>query len=412
MHLRFCALAVSAVLVLTACATGSRSEQSRASPSTVTVTVGPPSPRPAPTGPATVTPVVGSVIAVPMPVAGTDGKTHLAYELLLTNAISQEVTLTSVAAVAGDKTLLRLSGDQLTHWTRRLGNPVPTATLRASETVLVALDVILDESAGVPSDISHKIGISVADPQPALTEASMTETIAATTVDNRKPVTVSPPLTGGGWVATNACCGMNPHRMAANPLNGALRFAQRYAIDYVRLTADGRFFNGDKGDLRSYPAFGADVHAVADGTVVAVVDDLAEQVPGASPVDLPLDQYAGNRVVQDIGGGNFVMYAHLQPGSVKVKAGDRLTTGQPLANVGNTGNTTMPHLHFQLMSTSDPLLSNGLPFVFDKFRLDSRIAPAPDEMSDAPVQMQHGITPGDRSYRMPLDWDVMTYSAR
>ena len=378
----------------------------------MTVTVGPPSPGPAPTGPAAVTPVVGSVVAVPMPVTGTDGKTHLAYELQLTNAISQEVTLTSVAAVAGDKTLLTLTGDQLTNWTRRLGNPAPTTTLRPSETALVWLDVALDESAGIPSDITHSVGISVAAPQPPLTQPTMTETIAPVTVDNRKPVTVSPPLTGAGWAALNACCDMNPHRMAANPLNGALWVAERYAIDYVQLTPDGRLFNGEKADLRSYPAFGAEVHAVVDGTVVAVVDDLAEQVPGASPVGLPLDQYAGNHVIEDIGGGNFVIYAHLQTGSVKVKAGDRLTTGQTLAAVGNTGNTDAPHLHFQLMSTPDPLRSNGLPFVFDKFRLDSRIAETSDEVPDAPVQMQHGIAAGEQSYRMPLNLDVMTYQAR
>ena len=168
MPLRFSAIAiaVSAALVLTACAGGSQSDQSSPAPSTVTVTVGPPSPGPAPMGPAAVTPVVGSVVAVPMPVAATDGKTHLAYELMLTNAISQEVTLTSVAAVAGDKTLMTLSGEQLTNSTRRLGNPAPTATLRASETALVWLDIALDESAGIPSDISHTVGISVADPQP------------------------------------------------------------------------------------------------------------------------------------------------------------------------------------------------------------------------------------------------------
>ncbi|MFZ0835542.1 MAG: M23 family metallopeptidase [Mycobacterium sp.] len=412
MHLRFSALAVSAVLVLCACATGSQSHQSSPPPSTVTVTVGPPSPEPAPSGPAAVTPLVGSVIAVPMPVAGTDGMTHLAYELQLSNAIPQEVTLTSVAVVAADKVLLTLSGEHLTSSTRRLGNPSPTATLRPSETALVWLDVALDESAGIPSDISHTIGIAVAEPPPPLTQPTMTETIAATTVDSRKPVTVSPPLTGAGWAAVNACCDTNPHRMAANPINGALWLAERFAIDYLQLTPDGRIFNGDKADLRSYPGFGAGVHAVADGTVVAVVDNLAEQVPGASPADLPLEQYAGNRVIQDIGGGNFVLYAHLQTGSVKVEAGDRLTTGQMLAAVGNTGNTDAPHLHFQLMSTPDPLRSNGIPFVFDEFRLDSRIAPTAEETSDAPVQMQHGVPPGDRSYRMPLNGDVMTYPDR
>ncbi|MGE5695253.1 MAG: M23 family metallopeptidase [Candidatus Sericytochromatia bacterium] len=412
MPLRFSVLAVSAIFAITACGTGSQSDQPAASPSTVTLTVGPPTPSPAPTGPAVATPVVGSVLAVPMPVAGTDGKTHLAYELLLTNAISQELTLTSVAAVAGDKDLLTLSGDDLANSTRRLGNPSPTATLRPSETARVWLDVALDESAGIPSDISHTVGITVAEPVPPVIQPTMTETIAATVVDNRKPVTVSAPLTGNGWLAVNACCDMNPHRTAANPLNGALWVAERYAIDYLRLTPDGRVFNGDKADLRSYPGFGADVHAVSDGTVVAAVDGLAEQVPGVTPTGLALDQYAGNRVIQDIGGGNFVMYAHLQTGSVKVKAGDRLTTGQPLGNVGNTGNTDAPHLHFQLMNSSDPLRSNGLPFAFERFRLDARVAPIVDEISDVPLPLQDGVTASEQSYRMPLNADVMTYQGR
>ena len=66
---------------------------------------------------------------------------------------------------------------------------------------------------------------------------------------------------------------------------------------------------------------------MADGPVVAVVDGLPEQVPGTSPTGLPLDQYGGNHVVQDIGDGNYAFYAHLKTGSVKVKVGDQLTTG-------------------------------------------------------------------------------------
>jgi Peptidase family M23 len=80
----------------------------------------------------------------------------------------------------------------------------------------------------------------------------------------------------------------------------------------------------------------------------------------------PLDQYGGNHIVQDIGDGNHAFYAHLKPGSIRVKVGDRLTTGQTIASVGNSGNTRAPHLHFHLMRTPDPLMSNGLLFIFDK----------------------------------------------
>ena len=414
MHLRFSAfsaIAVSAVLVLTSCSSGSE-PGAVPSASTVTVTTGPPEPTPAPPGPVAMTPVIGSVIAPPMPVTGTDGKTHLAYELVLTNTTEQIVTLTSLTAVSKGRTLLDLSAEGLAHWTRVIGNATtPTTTIGPGQTALVWLDLTVDDATGVPGDLSHTITVSLPQPQPPVTESTMSETIAPTVVDNRKPVTIAPPLTGDNWVSANGCCDMSPHRMAVSPLNGQLWAPERYAIDFVQLSADGRMSNGDKADLVSYPFFGADVHGVADGQVVSVIDSLPEQIPGANPVGLPLEQYPGNRVVQDIGGGNYVMYAHLKTGSIRVKVGDKITTGQIVGSVGNTGNTDTPHLHFQLMNTPDPLRANGLPFVFDKFRLDSR-AIGIDTASDTPVEMQHGVSAGDQTYRMPLTLDVMSYPAR
>src|SRR5205085_2151769 len=165
-----------------------------------------------------------------------------------------------------------------------------------------------------------------------------------------------------------------------------------------------------------FPYFGADIHAVAYGPVVAVIDGLPEQVPGKSPTGLPLDQYAGNHVVQDIGGGNYALYAHMKTGSVKVKVGDRLTSGQVIGNLGNSGNSDAPHLHFHVMSTPDPLKSNGLPFVFTGFRLDSRAAGAKDELDDIltgqPAPMQSAFAGRDESNVMPLDLDVMSYAGR
>ncbi len=55
---------------------------------------------------------------------------------------------------------------------------------------------------------------------------------------------------------------------------------------------------------------------------------------------------------------------------------------------------------------------SGLPFVFDKFRLDARLAPEAEQPPDGPMLMQGGVAPADQSYRMPLGSDVMTYSAR
>ncbi|MBW8878048.1 MAG: M23 family metallopeptidase [Acidobacteria bacterium] len=72
----------------------------------------------------------------------------------------------------------------------------------------------------------------------------------------------------------------------------------------------------------------------------------------------------GNYVVLRHAGGEYSQYAHLKQGSVRVKVGDAVTRGQVLGQVGQTGNTTEPHLHFQLTDGQDPLYSRGIPIVF------------------------------------------------
>jgi murein DD-endopeptidase MepM/ murein hydrolase activator NlpD len=213
----------------------------------------------------------------------------------------------------------------------------------------------------------------------------------------------------------DSCCDLGSHRGALNALSGQLFAAERFAIDYVQLGPDGTILTGDKSKPESYHYFGADIHAVADGPVVGVLDGLPEQVAGQSPTGLPLEQYGGNHIVQDIGDGNYAFYAHLKTGSLKVKVGDELTTGQVIASLGNTGNSDAPHLHFHVMSTPDPLRSNGLPFVFSSFRLDSRVA-SPTGL-DALLQgktapMQPAFTARDEDDVSPLSLDVMTYEAQ
>ena len=365
--------------------------------------------------PSVATPVVANVLAAPVPVPATDGKVHLAYEVELTNVLAQEVTLTSLIVLDRDVSLLNLSGDELANWTRIIGTPVPTTKIGPAQTAVVWLDVALDEGVTVPTQLMHAVGISVPEPKPPLFPATMTEHVAPVTVQTRKPVVISPPLAGPKWLDGNGCCDMGAHRMALNPINGQLWAAERFAIDYVQLGPDGRLFTGDQAKVESYPYFGADILAVADGPVVAAVDGLPEQVPGKSPTGLALDQYAGNHIVQDLGDGNYALYAHIKTGAVKVKPGDQLTVGQVIGSVGNTGNSDAPHLHFHVMSTPDPLRSDGLPFVFTSFKLDSRIASADDLgplLDGQPAPLQPGFAARDESSVMPLDLDVMTYADR
>lgn len=367
------------------------------------------------TVPGAITPVIASVVAAPVPVRATDGKTHLAYELQLTNTLGSPVDLAALSVKAGDRNLLTLSGANLAYWTRALGaGQTPTTTLGPGQSGVVWLDVAVDGDA--PKDLTHALEVKVSKPMPPLFPATMTEDVAPVTVSDHQPAVIAPPLRGPKWLDGSSCCDMTAHRMAMNPLNGGLWAAERFAIDYVQLSDNGTIFSGDKTKPESYPYFGADIHAVADGHVVSVINDLPEQVAGRSPTGLPLEQYGGNHVVQEIddgqGGHYYAFYAHLKTGTVAVKPGDQLTKGQVIAQLGNTGNSDAPHLHFHVMSTPDPLRSNGLPFVFESYRLDGEVTSmaALDPLLDGkPAAMRPGFGARDETRTSPLVLDVMSY---
>lgn len=96
---------------------------------------------------------------------------------------------------------------------------------------------------------------------------------------------------------------------------------------------------------------------------------MPEETPNQPPknVKQPIDFY-GNHVVVQIRPNVWATYAHMQPGSLKVRVGDRVKTGRPIGKLGNTGNSTAPHLHFQLSDGPVTITSNSLPFVIDRYR--------------------------------------------
>ncbi|MFJ2554839.1 MULTISPECIES: M23 family metallopeptidase [unclassified Streptomyces] len=127
---------------------------------------------------------------------------------------------------------------------------------------------------------------------------------------------------------------------------------------------------------RDFPAFGEPLLAVADATVVHASDGQRDHLSRNSLpalVYLMLFESAvrelggahritGNHVVLDLGNGTYAMYAHLRRGSLQVRAGDRVVAGQLLGRCGNSGNSTEPHVHFQLMDHPDLDIARGVPF--------------------------------------------------
>jgi len=190
----------------------------------------------------------------------------------------------------------------------------------------------------------------------------------------REAAAVGPPLRGGVWLTGNGPAPETGHRRALIPVGGVPSIAQRFAIDYVKVGDDHLTFIGNRLENTSYHAYGQDAIAVANGVVVAVKDSIPENVPGITSraVPITLETVGGNHVILDLGGGRYAFYAHLQPGSLKVKLGDRVKRGQTLGLVGNSGNSTEPHLHFHIADGTTPLQSEGLPYLHDSFQLLGR----------------------------------------
>ncbi len=363
----------------------------------------------------TFTPIVGRVLAEPEVAPSTDGRVHLAYELLLSNVLSQNVTIDEVVVSGSARTLLTLSGDDLAPWMKVYGGASGSRTIGPGQQALVWLDVAVPTLRDVPATLTHSIRIRPTTPIAPVVTSPMAETLAVTRVHTAPPIVIGPPLAGRGWLDGNSCCAVTPHRAAVNPINGALHVPERYAIDYVRLDAQGRVFDGPIDRLSSYAYEGADILAVADGPVVSMTWDLPEQTPGANPTGLTLAQYGGNHIVQDIGGGHYAFYAHLQPGNPeKLRVGQVLKKGQVIAGLGNSGNSDAPHLHFHIMDAPLPLASNGLPFRIDAFSLAGTVAPgAIDACASTGIPCVLDARAAGRKHALsPLYGDVMDYPAR
>jgi len=312
-------------------------------------------------------------------VLGTDGKRHIVYELVLTNTSPTPATLEKLEVLSDPShVLLTLEGPSLVKVLRNTSSsPAVNAELDLNSTRLLLLEIALPQDAPVPRQLLHRLtALAAARPGPAAAPVSQTYTVAPFTVGTIVPV-IGPPLQGKGWIAVNGCCeAAGAHRGTGLAVNGAISFAQRFAIDWMKLDDAGRLVHGDAGDVHNYTDYGAAILAVADGTVVDTLNNLDDQVPGKlpDPSTITLENVDGNHVVLDLGNGVYAFYAHMQKGSVAVSVGEHVKRGQVLGKLGNTGNTSAPHLHFHLMDSPSVLGSNGLPYVIDSFDYDGQVS--------------------------------------
>ena len=145
--------------------------------------------------------------------------------------------------------------------------------------------------------------------------------------------------------------------------------AQKNAWDLlVRHPWSGRSFRTDGRTNADYYAFGKPVYAPATGTVVEVIDGVAENAPGT----MNPKQLTGNTVVIETAPGEYVLLAHLQNGSIRVKQGDKVTERTLTGLCGNSGNSSEAHLHLQVMDKPDMREATGLKAYFRTLTIDGK----------------------------------------
>ncbi len=325
-----------------------------------------------------------------------DGAWHLCYEIHLTN-VSPSVWSLQDIQVSNENgvRLSEVAGNALTTVLYHPGSmpeaqPLPLNNIGPGEAVVAYMWIDLAQNAPMPKQLQHELTVRKAGDANNVAVQSI-----STTVLTELPQ-IAAPLHGKNWVAGSAPSNTSPHRRTIIIYEGKPYIAQRYAIDWVQFGDNHETYRGDAKDNRSYYCFGHEAYAVADATVVEVKDGLPENTPGEKPaVPINFDTVAGNHVNLDLGGGVYAMYAHLQPGSIRVKAGDHVTPGQVIGLVGNTGNSSEPHLHFQLMSAKSPLGGEGLPYTFATFYQVGRMTKQPPDavLERTPPIAHHGEMP-------------------
>lgn len=307
----------------------------------------------------------------PIPVASTNG-INIAYELELKTAPDMTLAPEKVEVIdpATGKVLSAADGPLLAALYHPAAVPPPAQADLMSGTGKVPTPRIsiwfVVDPAAVPDRLSHRLTLNrSAAGLPALTATGGDFAVRK----DLAPVVVAAPMSGPGWLAMETTSPETHHFSAQITMDGVTRVPQRYAQDWIYVDpATGQAAAGDAAIAKNYYGFGKEIRAVANGTVADAADGLPdiEKIYSAPPVTIATA--AGNYVIVDLGNKKYACYAHMVNGSVRVKKGDVVKEGQVIGLLGNSGNSDIPHLHFQVVTDKATFLgSEGYPHVYRTF---------------------------------------------
>jgi len=331
----------------------------------------------------------------------------LVYELHITNFDTVPLTLKQVEVFGDDeskvalatladasfsKAMIHVGGAMAMADTKT--KPSDAGVILPGTRVVLYIWVELPAGASVPGRLLHRMAFFAPNSSTDATLAAFEVSVGRSAV----PV-LALPFHGGTWLAGDGPANDSSHRRSIFAIDGYIRSPERFAIDWVKVGPNGDSRRHATQTPDDYWGWGEPVLAVADGEIIQVVDGFADNALGNSP-PITLDNIAGNHVVLRIGADRYVTYAHLQNGSMKVRPHQQVHAGDVLALLGNSGNTTGPHLHLQVTDRDSVLKSEGVPFVFPSF---TYLGPGSEYELDKhiTVRWSDSIPPGDGVLEFP-----------
>jgi murein DD-endopeptidase len=338
----------------------------------------------------------------PVPVKLAE-KQVLVYELHVTNFDRAPLTLKRLEVFADtnkSQPLSTISGDALSAIMTEAGSMSgmkDSQTIASANRAIIFMWIELAPDKRAPTVLRHRMVFAAGAPGGITAETTL-EDFPVVVSQDAVPL-LSSPFDGGIWAAGDGPSNDSDHRLSIIAIDGHINVAQRFAIDWVKVGPNGDSHDGTTRN-ENWWGYGEPIHAVADGEVTQVVDGIPENTPRVLPTSVTLDNIAGNYVIVRIAPNRYATYAHLQDGSIKVHLHDQVHRGDVLARLGNSGNATGPHLHFQVTDGNSVLQSEGVPFIFEKF---TYLGPGSEYEVD-----KHPSIP--REYSIPGNNDVVEFT--
>lgn len=292
-----------------------------------------------------------------------NGATTVSYEIHLSNFTPGTIQINKLQVLDAQSGAVVYSLEKVAvpQWMYSPDKRADSGRVMAGGIAVLYVDIAFPQHHA-PDTLIHRItGLS--------NNMEFSVTSAKTAVNHRSPVVLGAPLRNGIWAAIYHAAWERGHRRVLFVKGGVPRIPGRYAIDFMQLDNNGKYANGYMDSIKNWMGYGAEVLAVADGVVSSSRTDFTESSTLSTHPAYLADDATGNYISLKIADNTYVFYEHLQPGSIRLTPGQHIKKGAVIARLGFTGQSTGPHLHLHVADRDAPLGAEGIPFVFETFRL-------------------------------------------